>query len=394
LIGGLEEIGGASPALHTCGEQNLCKSAKSAVTFAFFMPFRGYFLWVLCDLCAGESFTEFLEFAAIAARLVLSVAAFDDTDSGEGEVIFNGVGGVDFKKTFGDFECGGERRRLLMIEAEDSAEPGHVHVERDDEFGFVDGFPQAGVNLVFADHPAEEEVEALAGAASFGACEEIVEAGGNAAVVLVGVHLTEGGGEFRERSNDILIRGVAALKEEFPDAAELMQDAPQQRQQVGDVVAGCEAVLEGAEAFAAGVVEIADEGGWAAAHDGKKSGEAFFYLLDAAISEVGGEEGDDLHIRRVGVSIDELQRVRLDKLRAVVPSIEGFEDMAYCCTWSIHRFLPVVQCTSETIGGLKPTLRRLRRLFEGLVENPDMAQFLFDDVVDFVSAGLRRDEIF
>jgi len=54
---------------------------------------------------------------------VFSVAAFDDTDSGEGEVIFNGVGGVDFKKTFGNFEAGGERRGFLMIEAEDSAEP-------------------------------------------------------------------------------------------------------------------------------------------------------------------------------------------------------------------------------------------------------------------------------
>jgi hypothetical protein len=233
---------------------------------------------------------------------------------------------VDFKKTFGNFECGGERRRFLMIEAEDSAEPGHVHVEGDDEFGFVDGFPQAGVNLVFADHPAQEEVEALAGAASFGACEEILEAGGDAAIVLGGVHLTERGTEFRERGDDILIGGAAAFKEEFLDAAELMQDAPQQRQQVGDVVAGCEAVLEGEEAVAACVVEIADEGGRAVAHNGKKSGEALFYLLDAAISEVGGEEGDDLHIRRVGVSIDELERVGPDKLRAVVPLIEAFED--------------------------------------------------------------------
>lgn len=233
---------------------------------------------------------------------------------------------MDFKKTLGNFECGGERRRFLMIEAEDSAEPGHVHVERDDEFGFVDGFPQAGVNLVLADHPAEEEVEALAGAASFGACEEVLKAGGDAAIVLGGVHFAERGAEFRERRCDILIGGVAAFEEEFTDAAELMQDAPQQRQQVGDVVAGCEAVLEGAEALAAGAVEIADEGERAFAHNGKKSGEAFFYLLDAAISEVGREEGDDLHIRRVGVSIDELERVRPDKLRAVVPLIEGFED--------------------------------------------------------------------
>ena len=200
-----------------------------------------------------------------------------------------------------------------MIKAEDSAEPGHVHVKGDDEFGFVDGFPQAGVNLVFANHPAEEEIEALAGAASFGTCEEVLEADGDAAIVLVGVHLTKGGGEFRERRNDISIGGAAALNKEFLDAVEFMQDAPQQRQQVRDVVAGCETVLEGAEAFAAGVVEIADEGGWAAAHNGKKSGEAFFYLLDAAISQIGREEGDDLHIRRVGVSIDELQRVRLDK---------------------------------------------------------------------------------
>ena len=254
---------------------------------------------------------------------------------------------MDFKKTFGNFECGGERRRFLMIEAEDSAEPGHVHVKGDDEFAFVDGFPQAGVNLVFADHPAEEEVEALAGTASFGACEEILKTGGDAAIVLVSVHLAEGGGEFRERRNDILIRGAAAFEEESLDAAELTQDTPQQYQQVGDVVAGCEAVLEGAEAFAAGVVEIADEGGRAAAHDGKKSGEAFFYLLDAAISEVGGEEGDYLHIHRVGVSIDELERVRPDKFRAVVPSIELFEDILYCYAWFIHRFLPVVQCTSR-----------------------------------------------
>jgi hypothetical protein len=81
LIGGLEEIGGASPALHTCGEQNLCKSAKSAVTFALFMPFPGYSLWVLCGLCGGESFTEFFEFAAITLPRVFSGAAFDNSDS-------------------------------------------------------------------------------------------------------------------------------------------------------------------------------------------------------------------------------------------------------------------------------------------------------------------------
>jgi len=46
---------------------------------------------------------------------------------------------------------------------------------------------------------------------------------------------------------------------------------------------------------------------------------------------------------------------------------------------------------TETIGGLQPTLQRL---FEGLVENPDMAQFFFDDVVDSVSAGVGRDEVF
>ena len=197
-----------------------------------------------------------------------------------------------------------------------------------------------------------------------------MEAGGDAAIVLGGVHLAEGGAEFRERRNDILISGVVGLKEEFLDAAESTQDAPQQCQQVGDVVAGCEAVLEGAEVFAAGVVEIADEGGWAFAHNGKKSGEAFFYLLDAAISEVGGEEGNDLHIRRVGVSIDELERVGPDKLRAVVPLIEAFEYVL------------------EHIGA------GLFALLQGLVENPDMVQFLFDDVVDFVSAGVGRDEIF
>jgi len=276
---------------------------------------------------AGYSFTtEFFEFAAVTARLVLSVAALDYSDSGECKIVFNRVVGVDFKKTFGNFECGGERGRFLMIEAEDSAEPGHVHIERDDEFGFVDGFPQAGVNLVFADHPAKEKVQPLARTAFFGACEEVLEAGGDAAFVLGGVHFAEGGAEFRERRNNIHIGGIVAPEEKLLDAPIFQKNTPQQGKQVGDVVAGCEAVLEGAEVFAACVVETADESGRAVAHNGEKSGEAFFYLLDAAVGKVGSEEGGNLHIRRVAVSIDELERVRLDKLRAVVLLIEAFED--------------------------------------------------------------------
>ena len=60
LIGGLEEIGGASPTLHTCGEQNLCKSVKSAVTL----------------------FAKFKNLTALAYRPVFAVTALYYSYSG------------------------------------------------------------------------------------------------------------------------------------------------------------------------------------------------------------------------------------------------------------------------------------------------------------------------
>lgn len=51
-----------------------------------------------------------------------------------------------------------------MRKAKGPGDPRHMDIERDDELRRRDAFPLAEIEPVFSDHPAEKEIEALAGA--------------------------------------------------------------------------------------------------------------------------------------------------------------------------------------------------------------------------------------
>ena len=62
----------------------------------------------------------------------------------------------------GDFQRHGFTWRSPLCESKGSADAGHMGIERNNQCTGRNGFPQAGVNCVFSDHPAEEEVKAFA----------------------------------------------------------------------------------------------------------------------------------------------------------------------------------------------------------------------------------------
>ena len=58
------------------------------------------------------------------------------------------------------------------MKPEDSAKPGNMNIDGDNQFRFVNGAPKAGIDVVTADHPAKKEVQPFGGAAVIGACQK------------------------------------------------------------------------------------------------------------------------------------------------------------------------------------------------------------------------------
>ena len=91
---------------------------------------------------------------------------------------FTGSAGSISAKACGDLQGGPQGSRLVVVEAQDAAEPAHVHIHGHDQLGLVDALPQAEVHFVAPDHPAEEQVQPLAGAAPAGVGQKIAQTGG------------------------------------------------------------------------------------------------------------------------------------------------------------------------------------------------------------------------
>src|SRR5581483_5867617 len=103
----------------------------------------------------------------------LAAAEVEDAEATDGEVVADGVGAIEFGEPVGDGSRRFPVRRLAIADSEKRSDAMHVRVERNDELRRIDEIPNAEVGRGAANHPANEEVHALARAAVFGRSEQI-----------------------------------------------------------------------------------------------------------------------------------------------------------------------------------------------------------------------------
>jgi len=98
-------------------------------------------------------------------------------------------------------------------------------------------------------------------------------------------------------------------------------------------------------------------------HTRKEAGEVFLDMQDSAISKDSSQKGDDFHILWLGIEINKLQRVRLNKTGMAVFVIQLFEHILNFCGSFTHegllsgfiRLLVFVEVVP--LGIFKPGLR-------------------------------------
>src|ERR1041385_4024476 len=95
----------------------------------------------------------------------LAAAEVEDAEAAEGEGGAGGGGSGEAGQGGSQGARGFPVGALAAVQAEERSDAVDVRVDRHDELGGVDEGPEAEVGRGAADHPAEEEVHALAGGA-------------------------------------------------------------------------------------------------------------------------------------------------------------------------------------------------------------------------------------
>jgi len=185
-------------------------------------------------------------------------------------------------------------------------------VERNDEPGGGHQCPRSEVDGVAPDHPAQKEIEPLAGAPLRGTREEITNPGAlwNSAVCGRQVGLQRTHRERLESRRHVRCGQVVARDEEPLDGPGLAQHPLQDEQQRHEIASADPAMHQRVDRGpVASRIERADERRRVRAHDGEQRFDGLEHAGDAAEGERGRAEADDLAIVRRGVAPDDVDRI-------------------------------------------------------------------------------------
>jgi len=91
----------------------------------------------------------------------------------EREVVLHGINRIQLPKRRRDVLGHPPAGRRISCEPQTATDPDHVSVERDNQRRRIDARPDAEIECVAANHPAQEEIEALAGTPARRPGEEI-----------------------------------------------------------------------------------------------------------------------------------------------------------------------------------------------------------------------------
>src|SRR6266487_3738144 len=92
----------------------------------------------------------------------LAAAEIQYSKPADGKVVTDRIGGIELRKAIGDRARGLPIGRFAIVQPEKRSDAMHVRVERHHELRRIDEIPDAEVRRGAADHPAQEEVHALA----------------------------------------------------------------------------------------------------------------------------------------------------------------------------------------------------------------------------------------
>ena len=113
--------------------------------------------------------TDVAKQADVALRLASPPAAeVENAEPADREVVAHRIVFAESSEAIGDASSGLPVRGFPAIEAEKPGDAMHMRVERYDELAWVDEIPQTEIGRSAADHPAQEEIHPLAGAAIAG----------------------------------------------------------------------------------------------------------------------------------------------------------------------------------------------------------------------------------
>src|SRR5207245_4047589 len=132
--------------------------------------------------------------AGASAEIFPGGAGAADAEVAEGEVVADGVLGIEQAQAAGDVLRGLPGKILAPGQADEPADPVDVGIERHHQLGGGDLPPEPEIDSVWASHhPAQAQVEALAGAAAIGVRKQVLEPAGR--TLLAGDRPEVGGAE-------------------------------------------------------------------------------------------------------------------------------------------------------------------------------------------------------
>ncbi len=230
----------------------------------------------------------------------------------EGKIVPNRIRPVYRAERRCDFRRHLPARGRVAGQSKATTKPDDVRIERNDEPRRGHKCPCSEIDRIAPDHPAQEQIQPLAGAARGRAREEIADAGSlrNSAICDAQIRLQGTDRERLEREANVRCRGVVTGDEEALDRPRFAEHPLQDQQQRHEIASTDPAMYEGLDRGSMQRwIERPDEGRWTGPHDREQR---FDRLEDAghtAERERRGAERDDLAIVRRRVAPDDVDGI-------------------------------------------------------------------------------------
>src|ERR1700730_2412478 len=233
----------------------------------------------------------------------------------EGKVVAYGVPRIQHPEPARHVFRGLPGQVLAPGEADETSDPVHVRVEGNHELRHRHPGPEPEIHAVGAPHhPAQEEVEALAGAPALRVRQQVLESPGRRSLAGDGPEVgraqlgDEGAQRGPDRSQPPVVRGEAGA--ERPVRA---QDRAGAEEKAGDVAGSGHPVrkpLQAAHQLCSGRGPGNERRPWTKTL--QQSREPRLEEIDAAVRERRAEQRGHLHVERIGIAVRQLHRIAPD----------------------------------------------------------------------------------
>lgn len=247
--------------------------------------------------------------------------AFPDAQPGEGKIVADGIPRANVAEPAGNLQDGRQVRLPPPCQAERYRYPVEVRVQGNDELRCGDLFPWPRIHLVTPRHPAQEEVEPLAGAAVLGGGEETREVPFR--------ECTQLSHESGERGKDGFVPWIQSFHKQSLQGPVLFQGALDRVKKWNHLHIPRETVDKAGETLRDLIPRSApEEPGGTFPHRLQDPRHARQDLRHPAVREGGGDQADDLLILGRFIPVEKLQGVGMNVTPPIVGPVESVEVFA------------------------------------------------------------------